>query len=144
MNIFVVKLYYRAGEPHNCFLRLRLFFQAAPAPDFFWTGGSGSWYFFFKRSGSYISSFTGFGSWLLVKFGKTFFPNNLQNVKLQDIKKSKTFFYHKSFLYYLKKSNKCTTFLVFLSSSSWNRSSGSFFLSGSDSCFFLERFWLRL
>ena len=73
-----------------------LFFQTAPAPDFFpnrlrllvfISSGSGSWFFFQAASApaprsQKLPSPTGSGSWLLVKFGKIFFSPQTSKVKL--------------------------------------------------------------
>ena len=62
-----------------------VFFQAAPAPDFF--PKRFRLLFFFQaapapRSQKHPAP-TGFGSWLLVKFGKIFFSPQTKKVKLQ-------------------------------------------------------------
>ena len=64
-----------------------LFFQAAPAPDFFPKRLRLRLLFFFQAAPALRSQKhpapTGSGSWLLVKFGKIFFSPQASKVKLQ-------------------------------------------------------------
>ena len=92
------------------------FFQAAPAPDFF-QSSLGSGYFFSSGSGSKGSKACSSGSWLVVKFGKIFFPPRLLlQKKYKTSKLSVRSLNHKNLLFYLKKSNKCTISLWIYSS----------------------------
>ena len=153
--IVFCNLYGRDEEPAN--------FLSAPAPDFFFSSGSGSLYFF-RAAPAPRGQKTDSG--LLVKFGKIFFSPQTSKVKCKKYKTSKIIVFLTIKTYYFTKrrvTNKSTISLCFLSSRRAEELANflaapapEFFFkrlrlwllfffssgSGSGSCFFFK--WLRL